>query len=349
MLLSDVVKRLRLLAPLQLAEKWDNVGLLMECTESKVKNILMTNDLTTPVVQEAVQNQCQMILSYHPPIFKPLKRLTKLNWKERIAVECIQKGISVYSPHTSWDAVSWMINYNIVKSALGLPEMTATARDENIQSLKTLTPHCGSIEPKLTVSTFRGAEFEKHKEAVFNLVADESSFNIVASVNEKNCLQVLSNLNFEEHQLQPSSICEIENTSEIFGCGLIVKLVTSSYKESEIIANVKKLLNINYVRYTSGENRGLDHTVNSIAVCAGSGSSVLQSVYGSVDLVITGEMSHHDVLDAKFNGTSVILTEHSNSERKFLTEFKNMVENIQLLPDCNLIISQFDKEALNVF
>ena len=51
-----------------------------------------------------------MILSYHPPIFVPLKRLTQSSWKERLVVQCVENRIAVYSPHTSYDAVKGGVN-----------------------------------------------------------------------------------------------------------------------------------------------------------------------------------------------------------------------------------------------
>lgn len=96
-------------APLSFAEKWDNVGLLSEPSEDiEVRVILLTNDLTSNVLDEAKRVEANMIVSYHPPIFSGLKRLTMANWKERIIIECIEKKIAIYSPHTSWDA--WLVS-----------------------------------------------------------------------------------------------------------------------------------------------------------------------------------------------------------------------------------------------
>ncbi len=63
-----------------------------------------------------------------------------------------------------------------------------------------------------------------------------------------------------------------------------------------------------------------DSLIRSVAVCAGSGSSVLRGV--KADLWITGEMSHHEVLEANHNQTSVILCEHTNTERGYLYVLK---------------------------
>lgn len=92
-------------APIRFAEKWDNVGVLTEpSTPTDIKKIILTNDLTESVLKEALESNVNMIVSYHPPIFSGLKRLTTASWKERIILQCIENRIAVYSPHTSWDA-----------------------------------------------------------------------------------------------------------------------------------------------------------------------------------------------------------------------------------------------------
>ena len=77
--LKEVVRRLQEYAPLNTACDWDNVGLLTEPTEPlTVRKVLVTNDLTEPVLEEAIANNVNMIIAYHPAIFKPLKRYAKI-------------------------------------------------------------------------------------------------------------------------------------------------------------------------------------------------------------------------------------------------------------------------------
>lgn len=99
------------LAPLSLAESWDNVGLLVEPTKSRpIKTILLTNDLTAAVMEEAQAISCDLIVSYHPPLFRPFKRLVQSDWKQLLAVRAIESGIAIFSPHTSWDSVKGGVN-----------------------------------------------------------------------------------------------------------------------------------------------------------------------------------------------------------------------------------------------
>lgn len=109
--LKDVLQVMEQLAPLSLAESWDNVGLLVEPSKCRpIKIILLTNDLTVAVMEEAEAMSCDLIVSYHPPLFRPIKRLVKKDWKQLLAVRAIESGIAIFSPHTSWDSVKGGVN-----------------------------------------------------------------------------------------------------------------------------------------------------------------------------------------------------------------------------------------------
>ena len=110
--LCGVVQALEKIAPTKLAEDWDNVGLLLEPKPSElIQRVFITNDLTEPVLNEALSmSNIGLILSYHPPIFQSFKRLTQGSAKERILLKCAQSGIAVYSPHTALDNMEGGIN-----------------------------------------------------------------------------------------------------------------------------------------------------------------------------------------------------------------------------------------------
>lgn len=84
--LSEVLSTLKEMAPLSLAESWDNVGLLVEPAVRKpVGCVLLTNDLTEDVLDEAETVRADLIVSYHPPVFAPLKRIAMDSWKVSVA------------------------------------------------------------------------------------------------------------------------------------------------------------------------------------------------------------------------------------------------------------------------
>ncbi|GAG07826.1 unnamed protein product, partial [marine sediment metagenome] len=104
MKLRDICKTLEEIAPLDLATEWDNVGLLIGAEDSKLKisRMLLCIDLTEDVLKEAVRLKAQMVMAYHPVIFKPISRITfDMN---PIVLTAVRRGIAVYCPHTALDA-----------------------------------------------------------------------------------------------------------------------------------------------------------------------------------------------------------------------------------------------------
>lgn len=86
--------------------------------------------------------------------------------------------------------------------------------------------------------------------------------------------------------------------------------------------------------------------VSTIALSAGSGGSVLRGVHA--DLYLTGEMSHHEVLDAIHNDRHVVLCEHSNSERGFLKVFAHNLSQNLLEGKVDVVVSSSDADPLNI-
>lgn len=85
--------------------------------------------------------------------------------------------------------------------------------------------------------------------------------------------------------------------------------------------------------------------IKSVAVCAGSGSSVLRGA--NADLWLTGEMSHHEVLDATHQGSTVVLTDHSNSERGFLKILQPRLQNL-FDQEVQVLVSKKDRDPLEI-
>ena len=95
-----------------------------------------------------------------------------------------------------------------------------------------------------------------------------------------------------------------------------------------MIKRIKNHLKLDNVRYALARPGSQGDLVNTIAICAGSGGSVLQGV--KADMYLTGEMSHHNVLDAVSNGIHVVLGEHSNTERGFFKDVFSIVLSVML-------------------
>ena len=112
----NVFNHLNKLADIKLAEKWDNVGLMLGNFNSEVKKVLICLDVTTKVVNEAILNNVDLIVSHHPLIFKPLKSLNfTVDFKSNIIKNLIKNDISVISFHTNLDSATFGLNDFLAK------------------------------------------------------------------------------------------------------------------------------------------------------------------------------------------------------------------------------------------
>ncbi len=128
---NDIYAEMQRYAPLELAESWDNPGLLVDCGR-EVSRVLVTLDITPEVVEEAAAGGCELIVSHHPVIFSPLKKLTPRD----VSFQLVQKGISAICMHTNLDAAAGGVN-EVLAQKLGLSDLKMLT-EEKIGRIGTL-------------------------------------------------------------------------------------------------------------------------------------------------------------------------------------------------------------------
>lgn len=112
---ADIIKIMEEIAPPAMAEDWDNVGLMLGRRCKAVKKLLLALDITGEVVQQAIAQKADMIITHHPFIFRGLKRVTDSEWQQELLLTLAEKGIAVYSAHTNLDCVSSGVNDVLAK------------------------------------------------------------------------------------------------------------------------------------------------------------------------------------------------------------------------------------------
>ena len=112
---KDIISILQDFSPEQYIYDYDNVGLMLGSPDADVTKVLCCLDVTTEVVNEAIEMEAQLIISHHPLIFTPLKELTTTNNLGDKIIKLIKNDISVYSAHTNLDFVSGGINDYVAK------------------------------------------------------------------------------------------------------------------------------------------------------------------------------------------------------------------------------------------
>ena len=120
--IRQICDYLEQLAPVRLAEEWDNVGLLVGDGDREVDRVMTCLTVTPDSAREAIENSADLIITHHPMPFRAIKRLTVDSTVGRIMWELIGAQVSVYSPHTAWDSAQHGIN-RLLAEAFGLTEI----------------------------------------------------------------------------------------------------------------------------------------------------------------------------------------------------------------------------------
>lgn len=114
-ILSQIEAHLHSMAPLALAEDWDNVGLLSGDLQSRVDRVMTCLTLSPATVKEAIADKADLVIAHHPLPFRPISKIVTSTTTGRTLWEMTQAGIAIYSPHTAWDNARHGINAQLAE------------------------------------------------------------------------------------------------------------------------------------------------------------------------------------------------------------------------------------------
>ena len=347
MKINEVADAIEKIAPLGLAQDWDNVGLLVGDENKNIKNILITIDVTAAVVEEAKKLKTDLILSYHPVIWDGLKTVTT-NTETAHIVELIRSKISVFSIHTAFDVAAGGVNDQLAE-IVGIEDAKpigdyVTSPEGNYFKIVTFVPvdsinevaeamfdaGAGAIgnyskcsfrsEGQGTFLPMQGAKPAigsrgkpaKVKEIKLeSIVAESKIADVIAAMRDCHPYEMPAFDVFRHYDLEGK-----------LGLGRVGKLKKPRSMAS-IIENIKQVTGAKAIGIVGKERR----TVKKAAVCAGSCGKLINSVIaGNCDLYLTGELKHHQALAAQEADLTCICLSHTVSERFAL---KNLAKSLK--------------------
>jgi dinuclear metal center YbgI/SA1388 family protein len=347
--LADVTRALGEIAPLHLAEPWDKVGLLIAGDGRAVTRALCTIDLTPDVLAEAVAARAELVVGYHPLLFKPLDRLDGATWQGRVALDAVRAGIAVYSPHTALDAVAGGVNDWLVECVAGVAAgatdiralQPTAARGANTHKIVTFVPE-SSLEPVRTalaeaeagqIGAYTHCSFTSRGEGTFfggeganpavgkpGHLERVGEMRLEMSFHARDLGAIVAALRAAHPYEEPAfDIFRLEAppADPRVGAGRSARLARPATAD-ELAARLEAALGCGRIQ-RSRPASGAPRTHERFAVCAGSGASLLESAASNgATVFVTGELSHHDVLRAHALGLEVLLAGHTNTERGYL-------------------------------
>ena len=377
MKVAEIVEALERIAPPRGAEEWDNVGLLVGDAAADVRKIMLCVDLTPRVLAEAVRIRAQMVLAYHPVIFKGLSRLTAD--AEPVVYQAVRRGIAVYALHTAFDVVPGGTN-DVLAAAMGLTEtapLRPTVIDDECKIVTFVPPddlssvaHAAFTVGAGQIGSYVDCAFFSHGIGTFcgsadthptvghpghHETAEEMRLEMVAPKSRAAavCQAIRTAHSYETPAID---VYPLTNSPSGQGMGRVGSFGRPVSVET-LIARVKKATGLKHVlvaRATAGSAKlppaggpKRSRPVTTAACGAGSCGSLFRSALAAgATFYLTGEMRHHDVLAAAGGGMTVVCLGHSNSERIAL---HGLLETLtRPLKQVKLALSKLDADPLDI-
>jgi dinuclear metal center YbgI/SA1388 family protein len=327
------LKIIEALAPPALAEPWDRVGLQLGRKSAPVKRAMVCLDATEAVVEEAAAAGCELIIAHHPVFFRADVCVNDGSASGRAALKAAESRIAIYVAHTNLDKAPGGIN-DALADILGLKNTRVLEAGEPLYKLVVFVPaaalddmrkalgdagagliglysHCGfSAAGQGSFRPLSGAEPSAGEIGVDNIV-DEYRLEVEVS---RTSLEAARAAMLAAHPYEEVAydLYELVNRDRRYGLGRVGDLPVPL--SMDIFMN-----RCREVFAIEPRVAGEAPAVRRVAVCGGSGASLIDAAKGAgADVFVTGDIKYHDACHALDLGLTVIDAGHDHTERTAL-------------------------------
>ncbi len=317
MIIQEVIDILEDFAPTRYAESFDNVGLLVGDKNTTVTSALITLDTLEETVEEAIEKNCNLIVSFHPIIFSGLKKLTGSDYVQRAVLKAIKNDIAIFAIHTALDNQYQGVNDMIAEKLQLKNRKILIPRKDSIKKLTTFVPvknadtvrqslfdagagsignydHCSfNLSGK---GSFKGNEDSKPVIGKKGEVHFEEEIQIGVTYPSHKESAILKNL-FRSHPYEEVAyeIYQLENENQHLGMGMIGEL-EQEISEEAFLKQVKETFHCGCVRHSEL----LKRPIKNVAILGGSGAFAIENAKNSgADIYITADLKYHDFYKAE--------------------------------------------------
>jgi dinuclear metal center YbgI/SA1388 family protein len=336
MKIKEIISCLESFAPLSFQESYDNSGLITGDPGQDIKSVLLCIDITEDVINEAVKMGSGLIISHHPILFRPVRKLRGDNFVERCLIAAIRNNIALYAAHTNMDAIRKGVNKKICDKLGLVKTQILVPRPEELRKLVFFVPvdyavnvrekvfeagagHIGNYDKcSFNASgdgTFRGSD-ETHpfvgKKGQLHYEKEIRVETIYPVSRESDVIKAL--LNAHPYEEVAYDIYPLANDYPDAGSGMVGEL-PEPVSETVFMKNLKKVFRIKVIRHSEL----LKKDIRKVAVCGGSGSQFLeQAIRSGAEIYVTSDIKYHQFFDAE---KKIIIADigHYESEQ-FTTE-----------------------------
>lgn len=358
----DVFKLMEKWAPKSLAYEWDPVGMQVGSYHKTVETILVTLDVTEAVVDEAINNNVDLIIAHHPLLFNPIKQLDLDLPQGRIIQKLLQHDITVYASHTNLDIAQGGVN-DLLGEALNIKKQKPLIQTfaEPLYKIAVFIPktHVQDVMDALSLSgaghigNYSHCTFQTAGQGTFKPLEGTNPY--LGKVNDLTAVAEVKVETIVEHsKLQHAvkamvhahpyeevayDVYPLKNKGASYGLGRIGQLETSMSLE-RLCHNAKQAFNVPAVRVVGD----LTKNVKKVAIIGGSGEKYIEDAYkAGADVLVTGDITFHAAQTAQEMGLSIIDPGH-HIEKIMIEATKTYLENKLRDETIDVIASKIDTE-----
>lgn len=342
--LSDIVGIINKIAPPALAEDWDNVGLQVGDPSSGIERIMVALDPCPEAVNAAIANSCQLLITHHPLIFKPLKRISTADETGRLIHQAIAGRLAIVSLHTNYDVATNGVN-DLLANALGVTSCRPlkVSHREELLKLTVFVPlshHGALLDALLPFSPLTGnytdCSFTTSGQGTFKPLDGASPY--IGKVGERESVaESRLELLIRKADLQPAlkslrkahpyeepafDLIPLFNEGLPSGIGRI-GLLQSGPQLKDFAASVKKVLGCASLKVVGNPSQ----QITKVALCGGSGAFLMrEAAREGAELLVTGDIKYHDAREAQALGLALIDAGHFATERLMIDGLSTQLE-----------------------
>jgi dinuclear metal center YbgI/SA1388 family protein len=344
---KDIIGVMKSIAPPNLAESWDNVGLQIGDPTWPAQRIWVALDPIPEVIQAAIKQNIDLIITHHPLLFHPLKSIDLSKPDSKIIADAILHKIAIYSAHTNLDKVTGGIN-DILANKLNLLDICPMIpeKSEDLAKLVVFVPndHVQQVMDALFeknagiigqytkcafksdgIGTFQPGELSKPFMGHAGQVEETKECRIETIISLKDAPAIINHLEKNHpYETVAYDIYPLKQLTSNEGLGRVGHL-KSPMRLQELADHIIKCLGLSYVRVIGDP----ELIVNQLALCSGSGGSLLDKVVSlGVQAYVTGDLKYHDARNIEMHQIGAIDVGHFESEHIFIDDLVSRLQTI---------------------
>ncbi|MGI6224751.1 MAG: Nif3-like dinuclear metal center hexameric protein [Peptococcales bacterium] len=361
----DIINVLEGLAHPKHAENWDKIGLQIGDPDSMVQKVMVTLDITLPVIEEAVENKVDLIIVHHTPMFNPLESIRWDKPQGKLIKRIIEANINLYCAHTNLDSALGGVN-DVLASKLELTNIRVLSPSwqEEYVKLVVFVPKGYEEQVRSAMAQQGAGHIGDYSDCTFQLsgtgtfrplegtnpfigelgqLEKVEEYRIETIVSEEKVQSVLQAM-IEVHPYEEVAydLYPLANKGAHSGLGRIGDLRAESTLE-QLIEKVKTVLNIKGIRYVGD----LNTPVKKVAVCGGSGASLLKTaLQKGAQVFITGDIKYHEAQDAESMGLALIDAGHFATEHPVVHVAAKFLRQNLAGKDVEILESQINSDPI---